>query len=69
MDLALNGSGIHDTTRVLGISPQTVIGELKKIGAVNLRLPTRPDFVSDPAQPLLCMEEMWSFVRHKKEQR
>jgi len=30
MDLALNGSGIHDTARVLGISPQTVMGELKK---------------------------------------
>ena len=29
-DLALNGSGIRDTARVLGISPQTVMGELKK---------------------------------------
>ena len=25
-DLALNGSGIRDTARVLGISPQTVMG-------------------------------------------
>ncbi|AWM32004.1 hypothetical protein DDQ68_03860 [Hymenobacter nivis] len=30
MDLALNGSGVRDTARVLGISPQTVMGELKK---------------------------------------
>jgi len=30
MDLTLNGSGIRDTARVLGISPQTVMGELKK---------------------------------------
>lgn len=29
-DMALNGSGIRDTARVLGISPQTVMGELKK---------------------------------------
>ena len=28
--LALNGSGIRDTARVLGISPQTVLSELKK---------------------------------------
>ena len=29
-DLALNGRGIRDTARVLGISPQTVMGKLKK---------------------------------------
>ena len=28
--LALNGSGVRDTARVLGISPQTVMAELKK---------------------------------------
>ena len=28
--LALNGSGIRDTARVLGISLQSVMGELKK---------------------------------------
>ena len=37
-DLALNGSGVRDTARVLGISPQTVMGELKKIDAVNYPL-------------------------------
>ncbi len=30
-DMAINGSGIRDTGRVLGISPTTVIKELKKI--------------------------------------
>ena len=30
IDLALNGSGIRDTARVLNISTDTVIGELKK---------------------------------------
>ena len=30
VDMAVNGSGIRDTARVLGISPDTVINELKK---------------------------------------
>jgi transposase-like protein len=30
VDMALNGSGIRDTARVLRVSPHTVIGELKK---------------------------------------
>ncbi len=30
IDMALNGSGIRDTARVLQISPTTVINELKK---------------------------------------
>jgi transposase-like protein len=29
-EMAINGSGIRDTGRVLGISPTTVINELKK---------------------------------------
>ena len=31
-EMAINGSGIRDTSRVLGISPNTVIKELKKRG-------------------------------------
>lgn len=31
VDMALNGSGIRETARVLSISPTTVIEELKKI--------------------------------------
>ena len=30
IDMALNGSGIRDTARVLGISPNTIINEIKK---------------------------------------
>jgi len=30
IDMALNGSGIRDTARVLEISPNTVMSELKK---------------------------------------
>ena len=30
VDMALNGSGVRDTARVLGISTDTVINELKK---------------------------------------
>ena len=30
VDMAINGSGIRDTGRVFGISPTTVISELKK---------------------------------------
>jgi len=32
IDLSLNGSGVRDTARVLGISPTTVIKEVKKKG-------------------------------------
>ena len=32
LDLSLDGSGVCDTARVLGISPTTVIQELKKKG-------------------------------------
>jgi transposase-like protein len=29
-EMALNGSGIRDTARVLGVSPQAIMAELKK---------------------------------------
>jgi transposase-like protein len=41
VDLALNGSGIRDTARVLRISPTTVIAVLKK----SRRAATRPSCV------------------------
>jgi insertion element IS1 protein InsB len=34
-DMAVNGSGIRDTARVLKISPTTVIEELKKVSALE----------------------------------
>jgi transposase-like protein len=36
IDMALNGSGIRDTARVLKISPTTVINALKKTRVANL---------------------------------
>jgi insertion element IS1 protein InsB len=39
VDLALNGSGIRDTARVLRISPTTVIAVLKKSPAASPRPP------------------------------
>lgn len=37
VDMAVNGSGIRDPARVLGISPTTVIEELKKISSTGFR--------------------------------
>jgi transposase-like protein len=37
IDMAVNGSGIRDTARVLQISPTTVISELKKKNRVSTR--------------------------------
>ena len=41
IDMALNGSGIRDTARVLEISPTTVIRELKKKNFASNRLTER----------------------------
>ncbi len=35
LDMALNGSGVRDTARVLHVSPSTVIRELKKKEAIS----------------------------------
>ena len=37
IDMALNGSGIRDTARVLGVSMNTVISELKKKNSASKR--------------------------------
>jgi transposase-like protein len=44
IEMALNGSGIRDTARVLKISPTTVISELKKTTVVKLT-PEAPNVV------------------------
>ena len=44
LDMALNGSGIRDTARVLKISPTTVINELKK--RVDVKLCSLPSSCS-----------------------
>jgi insertion element IS1 protein InsB len=72
VDMALNGSGIRDTARVLGISKDTVVSELKK--QTELEPINRPflDRLTDPARPILLArveeaeaDEMWSFVGKK----
>ena len=37
VDMALNGSGIRDTARVLGVSPTTVITTLKKKRTISVK--------------------------------
>jgi transposase-like protein len=73
VDMTLNGSGVRDIVRVLGVSSATVIDVLKKkepaITQVNERLLKR----LDPAQLDIIirqvedaeMDEMWSFVQQK----
>ena len=53
VDMALNGSGIRDTARVLGISKDTVVSELKK--QTEIEPINRPflDRLTDPARPIL----------------
>jgi IS1 family transposase len=72
VDMALNGSGIRDTARVLGISKDTVVSELKK--QTELEPINRPflDRLADPDRPILLArveeaeaDEMWSFVGKK----
>ena len=78
VDMALNASGIRDTARVLGISPPTVIKELKKkkpeLENVNhsiLKIVKYPEDIQvvisrcDEAE----LDEMWSFVGNKSQQR
>ena len=42
IDMALNGSGIRDTARVLGVSTATVVSELKKRIALGAGQPQTP---------------------------
>ncbi len=77
VDMTLNGSGVRDIGRVLGVSAATVIDVLKK---------KEPDFVPvnarllrslDPEQVEVIIrkvedaeiDEMWSFVGKKRQQR
>jgi insertion element IS1 protein InsB len=72
--MALNGSGIRDTARVLSISPTTVIEELKKsrllrqVNSPLLEQLLQPDLVEVVVERVEAaeMDEMWSFVSRKK---
>jgi insertion element IS1 protein InsB len=77
IDMSLNASGIRDTARVLHISTDTVLSELKKkepvLESVNTALlNTRKGdeiTVGIARAGEAEMDEMWSFVGKKKEQR
>jgi insertion element IS1 protein InsB len=77
IDMSLNASGIRDTARVLRISPDTVLRELKKkeaaLESVNSALlrTLNPDEVRVDIERAgeAEMDEMWSFVGKKKDQR
>lgn len=77
IDMALNGSGIRDTARVLEISPTTVISELKKkescLESVNRAVLERldPNSVIVYIQKVedAELDEMWSYVGNKDQQR
>ena len=76
IDMAMNGSGIRDTARVLEISPSTVISELKKkessLEQINHSVLARlaPENIAVVIQKVEDAEvdEMWSYV-HSKENR
>jgi IS1 family transposase/transposase-like protein len=79
IDMAINGSGIRDTARVLKISPMTVINELKKIESrlesVNLTVLNNlnPSEIIVDVQKVeddeAEIDEMWSYVQSKENQR
>ncbi|MEZ5452561.1 MAG: IS1 family transposase [Thiothrix sp.] len=69
-DMAMNGSGVRDTGRVLGISVTTVIAHLKKLAPPSVS-PLPFNGASDKAGiELVCeMDEQWSYVGKKSQQR
>ena len=77
VDMTLNGSGVRDIVRVLRVSSATVINVLKKkepaVKQVNARLLHTLD--PPPVNVILRqveqaeMDEMWSFVGSKSQQR
>jgi len=77
--MAINGSGIRDTARVLEISPTTVINELKKkescLESVNRAVlnSVNPQEVVVDIQnvedPEAELDAMWSYVQSKEHQR
>ena len=77
VDMRLNASGVRDTARVLRISTDTVLSELKKqeaaLESVNTALlrTLHPDEVTVAIERAgeVEMDEMWSFVGRKKDQR
>ena len=78
VDMAINGSGIRDTGRVLNISKNTVISILKSKKNSIVQVNPNVKFLSedkplDVSFQLVCSEaeldEQWSFVGNKSNQR
>ena len=77
ISMSLHASGVRDTARVLRISPDTVLNELKKKEAVLESVNTallriiKPDDIAVHIERAgeAKMDEMWSFVGKKKEPR
>ena len=77
IDMSLKASGVRDTARVLRMSTDTVLSELKKqeaaLESVNTALlrTLHPDAVTVAIERAgeAEMDEMWSFVGRKKDQR
>jgi transposase-like protein len=77
VDMALNGNGVRDTARVLKISKDTVLSELKAkedvLEPVSQALLSglNPDDITAVVQRVdeAEVDEMWSYVGNKDEQR
>ncbi len=77
VDMTLNGSGVRDIVRVLRVSSATVINVLKKKEPAVKQVNERLLHTLDPPQVNVIlrqveqaeMDEMWSFVGSKSQQR
>ena len=77
VDMTLNGSGVRDIVRVLRVSSATVINVLKKKAPAVKQVNERLLHTLDPPQVNVIlrqveqaeMDEMWSFVGSKSQQR
>lgn len=76
VEMALNGSGIRDTARVLGVSPTTVMTTLKKSADASLGEPALVTGSQGPPPAVVIhkvkeveLDETWSFVGSKKHPR
>ena len=65
VDMAFNGSGVRDTSRVLKISQNTVIRRLKKLNPAQV---SRQQSVIDEVTLICEMDEQWGWVGSKRRQ-
>lgn len=75
IDMAMNGSGVRDTGRVLGISKDTVTSVLKKRESVEyVNYEYMKKYEENEIDVNICslpeteMDEMWSFCHDKSHQ-